>query len=123
MTGRATNKGIRTMYHGTQSNELNFFPAICFTESQSAASAYGPNVFQVAIDRSKLNILVVEITAEEMREAIDNQEWPCDRQADINARIAEGYDAVSYVDCDERGQEHDCLRILTESAYRAAVTK
>lgn len=65
----------------------------------------------------------VEMTDEEMREAIDNQEWPCDRQADIYAAIADGYDAVAYVDCDEFGQEHDCLRILTAEAFAAVVAE
>jgi hypothetical protein len=109
------------MYHGSRNAELSFFPAICFTESQSAAAAYGPHVHCVEIDRGALNILSIEMTAEELRQAIDDQEWPCDRQRDIDKRIAEGYTAVQYTDCDERGQSHDCIRILTAEAFAAAV--
>lgn len=110
------------MYHGSRNAELSFFPAICFTESESAASAYGPHLHTVEINRSVLNILTVEMTREEFREAIDNQEWPCDRAADIAKRIAEGYTAVAYTDCDENGQAHDCIRILTAEAFSAAVS-
>lgn len=116
-----TNKGTE-MYHGSRNAELSFFPAICFTESESAASAYGPHIHSVEINRGALNILTVEMTSEEFREAIDNQEWPCDRQRDIDARIAEGYTAVAYTDCDENGQAHDCIRILTAEAFAAAVS-
>lgn len=113
---------MATMYNGSRNADLGFYPAICFTESQSAAGAYGEYVAAVSIDRSKLNVMTVEMTAEEMREAIDDQEWPCDRQSDIDAAIAVGYDAVAYTDCDECGQEHDCIRILTQAAYDAAVS-
>jgi hypothetical protein len=111
----------KAMYHGSRNESFSFFPAICFTESQSAAAAYGGNVTEVEIDRSKLNILAIEMTAEELRDAIDSQEWPCDRQRDIDARIAEGYTAVAYTDCDENGQAHDCIRILAAEAFAAAV--
>jgi hypothetical protein len=110
------------MYNGSRSENLEFYPAICFTDSRSSAAAYGQHIHSVSIDRSKLQIKTVEMTAEEMRAAIDDQEWPCDRAADIAATIAEGYDAVAYTDCDEHGQEHDCLRILTAAAFAAAVT-
>ena len=110
------------MYNGSRNKTLAFYPAICFTCSESAAEAYGPHIAAVEIDRSKLTIKTVEMTAEEMREAIDEQEWPCDRKADITAAIAAGYDAVAYTDCDEHGQTHDCIRILTQAAYDAAVS-
>ena len=111
----------RTMYHGSRHDSLSFFPAICFTADRDAAAAYGANVSEVTIDRSRLTIQTVEMTADELRAAIDDQEWPCDRTADIAAAIAEGYDAVAYVDCDEHGTTHDCLRILTADAFAAAV--
>jgi hypothetical protein len=110
------------MYHGSRNAEFGFFPAICFTSSESVASAYGSHVTAVTIDSSKLTVLVVEMAADELRSAIDNQEWPCDRNSDIAARIAEGYTAVRYVDCDERGQSHDCIRVLTAEAFAAAVS-
>ena len=109
------------MYHGSRNETIEFFPAICFTESQSAAAAYGSFVYEAEVDRSKLKIKTVEMTEEELRESIDDQEWPCDRAKDIAATIAAGYDAVAYQDCDERGQMHDCLRILTPEAWAAAV--
>ena len=111
----------RTMYHGSRNAELSFFPAICFTESESAASAYGPHIHTVEINRSVLNILTVEMTREEFRKTIDNQEWPCDRAADIAKRITEGYTAVAYTDCDENGTSHDCIRILTADAFAEAL--
>jgi hypothetical protein len=111
-----------TMYNGSRNETLGFYPAICFTESESAASAYGQHLHTVEIDESKLNVMTVKMTEEEFRDAIDNQEWPCDRQSDIDAAIAAGYDAVAYTDCDERGQSHGCIRILTESAWVAAVS-
>lgn len=107
----------KTMYNGSRNAELSFYPAVCFTDSESAASAYGPHLHAVKINRSSLNILTVEMTRDELREAIDNQEWPCDRAADIEKRIAEGYTAVAYTDCDENGQEHSCIRILTQEAF------
>jgi hypothetical protein len=110
------------MYHGSRNETLEFFPAICFTESQSAAAAYGPHLHTVVIDESKLNIMSVEMTDDELRDAIDDQEWPCDRQSDIDAAIEAGYDAVAYTDCDERGQSHGCLRILTADAFARSVT-
>jgi hypothetical protein len=110
-----------TMYNGSRNKELNFYPAICFTESESAARAYGSFLAEVEIDRSKLSVKTVEMTEDELRAAIDDQEWPCDRQADIDAAIADGYDAVAYVDCDECGQRHDCIRILTEDAFARCV--
>lgn len=110
------------MYHGSQNETLSFYPAICFTESESAAQAYGPYVHAVTIDRSKLVVNSIEMTDEEFRDAIDSQEWPCDRKSDIAATISAGYDAVTYTDCDERGQSHDCIRILTEDAFSAAVS-
>lgn len=110
-----------TYYHGKRNTELNFRSGICFTSDRDAAAAYGPNVFEVEIDRSKLNIKTIEMTDEELRDAIDDQEWPCDRESDRQATIAAGYDAVEYQDVDERGQMHDCLRILTAEAFEAAV--
>jgi hypothetical protein len=110
------------MHHGSRNAELSFFPAICFTESESAASAYGPYLHSVDINRSALNILTVEMTGEAFREAIDSQEWPCDRDAEIVQKIAEGYTAVAYTDCDENGTSHDCMRILTPEAFAEAVT-
>lgn len=109
------------MYHGSRNSELSFFPAICFTACSRSAAAYGPHVHSVEIDETALSILSIEMDDEQLRDAIDNQEWPCDRQADIDARIAEGYTAVSYSDVDECGQTHDCLRILTADAFAAAV--
>lgn len=109
------------MYNGSRNAELNFYPAICFTESESAAQAYGPHLHTVMIDESLLNVMSVEMTDEEMREAIDNQDWPCDTQKGIEAAIAAGYDAVAYTDCDERGQAHGCLRILTAEAFAKSV--
>lgn len=110
-----------TYYHGKRNTELNFRSGICFTSDRSSAAAYGPNVFEVEIDRSKLTIKTVEMTDEELREAIDDQEWPCDRESDRQAAIAAGYDAVEYQDVDERGQMHDCLRILTAEAFEVSV--
>lgn len=110
-----------SMYNGSRNEALGFYPAICFTESESAAKAYGPYLHTVRIDESKLSVKTVEMTEEEFRDAIDSQEWPCDRQADIDAAIADGYDAVAYTDCDERGQVHGCIRILTAGAFARAV--
>jgi len=107
------------MFHGSRNETLEFFPGICFTDSYISAATYGPHVHMVDIDRSKLRIKSIEMTEEQLREAIDDQEWPCDRDADIAATIAEGYDAVAYEDCDERGQTHDCLRLLTVEAFDA----
>ena len=109
------------MYHGSRSGSLGFFPAICFTESAEAAQSYGPHLHCREIDYSRLHIMRVAMTDEEFREAVDSQEWPCDRQRDIDAAIAAGYDAVAYTDCDERGQSHDCIRILTAEAFALAV--
>ena len=110
------------MHNGSRNATLGFYPAICFTESESAARAYGPHLHSVEIDRDKLNVMTVEMTEEEFRDAIDNQEWPCDRQADIDAAIAAGYDAVAYTDCDECGQSHGCVRILTADAFAKSVS-
>ena len=108
-------------YHGKRSTELTFRSGICFTSDRYSAATYGPNVFEAEIDRSKLKIETVEMTDEELREAMDDQEWPCDREFEREATIAAGYDAVEYQDVDERGQVHDCLRILTAEAFEASV--
>lgn len=110
-----------TMYNGSRNAELKFYPAICFTESEESAQAYGMHVHAVDIDSSLLNVMAVKMTDEEMRAAIDEQRWPCDCQSDIDSAIAAGYDAVAYTDCDERGYAHDCLRILTAEAFARAV--
>ena len=107
------------MFHGSRNMTLEFFPAICFTDSYTSAAAYGPHVHMVDVDRSKLRIKTIEMTEEQLRLAIDDQEWPCDRAKDIAATIAEGYDAVAYQDCDQDGQTHDCLRLLTAEAFDA----
>ena len=111
-----------TMHHGSRNSTLEFYPGICFTASKSAAETYGNHLHTVSIDRSKLSVMTVEMDADELRDAIDNQEWPCDRNSEIESAIAAGYDAVEYTDCDERGQTHDCLRILTAAAFAAAVS-
>lgn len=108
-------------YHGSRNAELSFYPGICFTVSQASAAEYGDYVHVVSIDVSALRVKRIEMTAEEMRNAIDNQSWPCDKKKEIVATIAEGYDAVSYLDCDASGRVHDCIRILTASAFAAAV--
>jgi hypothetical protein len=119
--GTANQEGSETMtyYHGTRSSELTFRPAICFTSYESNAAAYGDNVFAVEIDRSKLNVCKIEMTDEELREAIDDQEWPCDRASDVERYIADGYDAVEYLDVDQYGDTHDCIRILTQRGWEA----
>lgn len=109
------------MYHGTRQSNLEFYPAICFTIDETSAAAYGHHVHEVDIDDSHLTILDVEMDEAELRYAIDNQEWPCDQQADIDKHIAEGYTAVRYIDVDENGQMHDCIRILTRQAYLLSV--
>jgi len=109
------------MYNGSMNETLSFYSGICFTDSCDSAAAYGDYVSEVEIDTEQLNILHVEMTDEEMRNAIDDQEWPCDRQSDRDAAVAQGYDAVSYSDCDERGATHDCLRILSIEAFSRSV--
>ncbi len=110
-----------THYNGSRNETLAFYPGICFTECADAAAAYGEHIAAVEIDCSRLSVQVIAMTDDEMQDAIDNQEWPCDRQRDIDAAIAAGHDAVSFRDCDERGQAHDCIRILTQAAWDAAV--
>jgi hypothetical protein len=90
------------MHHGSQNSKLEFFPGICFTESAESAAAYGGNVTSVSIDETALRILRVEMSDVELRDAIDNQEWPCDRQRDIDAAVAAGHTAVAYTDCDRK---------------------
>lgn len=109
------------MYHGSR-EEFKFFPAICFTDSFDSASSYGDTITEVEIDESKLSILEIELSSEQIRECWDDNEWPCDRQKDVEQRIAEGYGAVRYSDADESGCEHDCIRILTADAFAKAVT-
>ena len=118
-----TTKGnTMSYYNGSRNESLAFFPGICFTECEQSAASYGPNVAAVAIDRSRLSVQTIVMTEEELQIAVDEQEWPCDRQRDIDAAIAAGYDAVAFSDCDERGQTHDCIRILTQAAWDAAVS-
>ena len=112
---------MTTHYHGSRNASLVFFSGICFTESESSAAQYGQYVHGVTINATKLRVKRIEMTAEEMRIAIDSQKWPCDSRKEIAATIADGYDAVSYVDCDASGRTHDCIRILTDEAYSAAV--
>ena len=111
-----------THYHGSRHESLRFFPAICFTADRGSAANYGEHVHAVEIARDRLRVMAVEMTDDELREAIDDQEWPCDRDDDIAAAIADGYDAVAYVDVDERGAVHDCIRILTREAFLSAVS-
>ena len=108
-------------YNGSRNESLAFFTGICFTECEHSAAAYGNHIAAVEIDSSRLSIQTITMTDEEMQQAIDDQEWPCDRQKDIDAAIAAGYDAVKFADCDERGHAHDCIRILTQAAWDAAV--
>ncbi len=112
----------QAMYHGSRNSELSFFPAICFTSCSHSAASYGSHLHAVEIDETALSIRTIEMSEEELRDAIDNQEWPCDRQSEIDTHIAAGYDAVRYSDVDECGQSHDCLRILTAAAFAAAVS-
>ena len=109
------------MHHGSKNSKLEFFPGICFTESAESAAAYGGNVTSVSIDETALRILRIEMSDVELRDAIDNQEWPCNRQRDIDTAVAAGHTAVAYTDCDENGRQHNCLRILTSDAFAAAV--
>lgn len=111
-----------THYNGSRNESLAFFAGICFTDCEHSAAAYGPHVAAVEIDHNNLSVLTVTMTDDEMQQAIDDQEWPCDRQRDIDAAIAAGYNAVQFRDCDERGQTHNCIRILTQAAWDAAVT-
>lgn len=110
---------MTTYYHGSRSETLEFYAGICLTQCDASASAYGEHLHEVDIDISRLNILRVDMTDDELREAIDSQEWPCDTYDEIDAAIDAGYDAVAYTDVDERGRLHDCLRILTEDAFSA----
>ena len=111
-----------TYYNGSRNEALAFFSGICFTECEQSAATYGEHVAAVKIDRSRLSMQTITMTDDELEQAIDNQEWPCDRQRDIDAAIAAGYDAVQFADCDERGQTHGCVRILTQAAWNAAVS-
>lgn len=122
----ATNRAMKgkpmSYYNGSRNESLAFFPGICFTKCEQSAAAYGEHIAAVEIDRSRLLIQAITMTGDELQQAIDNQEWPCDRQRDIDAAIAAGHDAVQFTDCDERGQTHDCIRILTQAAWDAAVS-
>lgn len=119
----AKSKGqTMSYYNGSRNKSLVFYAGICFTECEQSAAAYGEHVAAVEIDRSRLSIQTIAMTEDELQQAIDDQEWPCDRQRDIDAAIAAGYDAVKFADCDERGQMHDCIRILTQAAWDAAVS-
>lgn len=108
------------MYHGSRNETIEFFPAICLTSSRDSAESYGDYLHEVEVDESQLTVLVVEMTDAELREAIDSQEWPCDRDSEIESAIASGHDAVSYRDVDEDGTMHDCIRILTADAWTRA---
>ena len=108
------------MYHGSRQPSPEFVPGFCLTEDADAAFRYGRHVTQYDLDESRLTVKTIEMTDAEMRTAIDDQEWPCDRAKDIAATIAEGYDAVRYLDCDENGRTHSCLRILTSVVFEGA---
>jgi len=109
------------MYHGSRDATLDYYPAICLTDDRESAEAYGEHLHTVTVDRSALCILKISMTREELREAIDDNEWPCDRDADIARYVADGYDAVEYMDVDQYGGMHTCLRILTAAAWQSAV--
>ena len=108
-----------TFYHGTRNNAVTIHVGLCVTTDEAAARRYGRCglVAELVIDTASLRILSVGVS----REDIDANNWPGDTAASAAAIVANGYDAVEYVDMDCDGNTHPTLRLLTPAAV-AAVT-
>ena len=111
---------MTTLYHGTD-GDLVLHSGICLTRHQSSAEAYGRNVYAVEIDTDGLRVDRIYIEGDELRQRIDDQEWPADRQAERLAMIADGIDAIEFDDVDDSGDLHHTLRLLSDRAIAACV--
>ena len=111
---------MTTFYHGTD-GELVLHSGICLTRHQSSAEAYGSNVYAIEIDTDGLRVDRIYIDGEELRQRIDDQEWPADRDDERLAMIVEGIDAIEYDDVDQDGDLHHTLRLLSYRAISACV--
>jgi hypothetical protein len=110
---------MTTLYHGTQ-NELILHSGICLTRHRSSAEVYGGTVYEIELDTTGLRVDRIYIEGDELRQRIDDQEWPADRDAERLAMIAAGIDAIEYDDVDASGDLHHTIRLLSDRAIAAA---
>lgn len=110
---------MTTYYHGT-SGELTIHAGLCLTSDRDSASHYGPNVYEIEIDRESLKVERLWLSHEELRQMYDDNEYPCDRDADREAMVSAGIDAIVFDDSDPHGQDHMTLRLLSPAAVAAA---
>lgn len=108
------------LYHGTFRDTLTLHKGLCLTADRSAAEEYaqGGTVYEIEIDTNNLRIVEIEFSDEELRERIDEQEWPGDRESEI-AKLAETADIIIFRDVDASGRDHVTYRIITEAAIAA----
>lgn len=110
---------MTTYYHG-MSGELTIHAGLCLTSDRDSASHYGPNVYEIEIDRESLKVERLWLSHEELRQMYDDNEYPCDRDADREAMVSAGIDAIVFDDSDPHGQDHMTLRLLSPAAVAAA---
>jgi hypothetical protein len=110
---------METYYHGSQ-GDFRTFPGICFTSDDGSAQSYGGILTTIEIDLDELSVKHIELSDDDVRECLDENEWPCDRQSQIDTLIKQGVDAITYRDADESGDTHNCLRLLSAKALTAA---
>ena len=106
-------------FHGTRNDEFAAHTGLCVTTDADAARRYGRNGIMVELEIATCNLRI--LAAQVSREDIDANNWPGDTAASIAALVAQGYDAVTYLDMDGDGHAHPTLRLLTPAAV-AAVT-
>lgn len=104
-----------TLYHGTRNETLTLHPGLCLADREGSAYAYGRNVHEVGLDTSDLTIREMDIT----QDMIDAQDFPADTDAEVAALLAEGVDAIRYIDMDPNGGTHQTVRLLSARALAA----
>lgn len=110
-----------TYFRGTKSSTPSPRIGWCLTTDEDAAAKYarGAQVFAFSFNDSGLVVVDVEVSREDM----DENNWPGDTVASIAALVAQGYDAVTYLDMDESGRTHPTLRLLTPAAVAALTVR
>jgi hypothetical protein len=105
------------LYHGSHNGSLVAHEGLCLTSRVESAEHYAQR------DGS---VYSVQIADDLVIEDCPGYDWetdhtPADKLAYRAAAAARGVDVLRYMDADERGNQHDCYRLVSDKAVASVV--
>ncbi len=106
----------KAFFFGTRLRRPTPFVGMKLMMTPLSAAAFGPHIFRAAFDMQDLKVFDFIFDQDEIEERMQKQSWPGDTESERRILSKEGIDAITYVDVDEDGTQHDTIRIISSRA-------